>query len=222
MKYALPVIAAALLFLWMFFTHRRLTALGECVDRELACLSLQQYARFESLVALMELAEEYAPDVMLVRSDSFRLRRDMTLTASTLEEAEGKELIMSGILTQIIQTIQLHPEMQADERYFKCMCAMSLQENLSRTKRLLYNDSVSKLNRELLFFPTSMFGRLLGFQKREYLRTSGSDPPIYSVFPPTLPCSICAGEGAPPDSGDNWYRKGFDNGGPHCHFRIRK
>lgn len=222
MKFALPVVVAVLFFLWMFFVRRRLTALEECVDRELACFSLQQSARFESLAALMELTEEYAPDAMLVRSDSFQFRRDMVLTASTLKEAERKELIMSGILAQIIQAIQLHPEIQADERYFKCMCAMSLQENLSRTKRLLYNDSVGRLNREFLFFPMCMFRCLPGFQKREYLKTLGDDPPIYSVFPPILPCSICAGEGAPPDGGDDLYRKSVDNGGPHCHFRIRK
>lgn len=213
MKFALPVVVAALFFLWMFFTRRRLRALEETADRELASFSLQQSARFESLVTLMALTEEYAPDAMLVRSDFLRSRRDMIFTAFTLEEAERKEQIMSGILTQIIQAVQRHPEMQADERYFKCMSTMSLQENLSRTRRLLYNNSVGRLNRELLFFPTSIFRYLPEFQKREYLKTSGTDPPIYTVFPPTRPCSVCAGDGVPP-GGDDWCRKGFDNGGP--------
>ena len=38
-----------------------------------------------------------------------------------------------------------------------------------QTSRLIYNDSVTKLNRELHIFPTSVLARMLGFKKRDYL-----------------------------------------------------
>ena len=38
-----------------------------------------------------------------------------------------------------------------------------------RTSRLIYNDSVTKLNRELRLFPTSLVVGLLGFRMRDYL-----------------------------------------------------
>lgn len=221
MKFALPAMAAVLLWLWLFFTRRRLKGLEEAVDQELERFSLQQFSRFESLAALMELTDEYEPHALMVRPDSFPFRRDMTLTAFTLEEAERRDRVMSGILNRIIEVIQLHPEMQADERYFKCMSTMSMRENLYRTKGMLYNSSVGNLHRELRTFPTSIFKYLPGFQMREYLETLDAGPPIYTVFPPVLPCSICAGDSAPP-SGDDRYRKGFDNGGPHCHFHAWK
>ncbi|WP_246241183.1 LemA family protein [Anaerocolumna sedimenticola] len=38
-----------------------------------------------------------------------------------------------------------------------------------RTSRLIYNDSVTKLNREIRMFPVSMIAGMLRFRKREYL-----------------------------------------------------
>ena len=34
---------------------------------------------------------------------------------------------------------------------------------------MIYNDSVTKLNRELHIFPTSVLAHMLGFEKRDYL-----------------------------------------------------
>jgi len=38
-----------------------------------------------------------------------------------------------------------------------------------RTSRLIYNDSVTKLNREIRMFPVSAIAGMLGFGQREYL-----------------------------------------------------
>lgn len=201
--------AVALLALWLFSLRQRLTVLAENADQALARFSTQQSSCFGVLAALLALTEEHAPGELLVQSDSIQLRRDRISTVSTPEEAEKKELIMSGILTQIIKVVQTHPKMQADGRYFNCMGRMSVYESLSRTGRLLYNDNVSRLNRELLLFPASIIGRMSGIQKREYVQGPGEDPPIYSVFPPSCPC---ADEGLSPPAAGQKYKTLCDEG----------
>ena len=42
-------------------------------------------------------------------------------------------------------------------------------KKMVQTSRLIYNDSVTKLNRELHIFPTSVLAHMLGFEKRDYL-----------------------------------------------------
>lgn len=42
-------------------------------------------------------------------------------------------------------------------------------ENMVRTSRLIYNDSVTKLNREIRMWPTSMIAGILGFHEKEQL-----------------------------------------------------
>jgi len=49
------------------------------------------------------------------------------------------------------------------------MDAVQTYENMVRTSRLIYNDSVSKLNREVRMLPVFMIAGALGFKQREYL-----------------------------------------------------
>ena len=49
------------------------------------------------------------------------------------------------------------------------MNAVDSYEKMVRTSRLIYNDSVTKLNRELRMFPTSLLAGALGFRPRAYL-----------------------------------------------------
>lgn len=90
---------------------------------------------------------------------------------------------------------------RSDARYFKCMSEMGLYEDLSRMDRLLYNDSVTKLDQELRRFPASAFGRMLGFQKREYIEGPENEIPICRLSPDDPPYSAYSGGRAPPDSG---------------------
>ena len=56
-----------------------------------------------------------------------------------------------------------------ENEYIKCMDAVECYEKMVQTSRLIYNDSVTKLNRELHIFPTSVLAHMLGFEKRDYL-----------------------------------------------------
>lgn len=62
-----------------------------------------------------------------------------------------------------------YPVLKANQTYIKTMDAVQTFENMVRTSRLIYNDSVIKLNREIRMFPFSMITGMLGFRQREYL-----------------------------------------------------
>lgn len=200
MIYALPAAAVVLLSLWMFFTRRRLAVLRENADQALASYHAQQLYRTDALAALVDLTQEYAPGAVWVRSDVVQACCGMISKDSSLKDVGKRERTMSRILSQIAQAVQLHPEMRNDERYLKCVKEMEGYEALSRANRLLYNDSVTNLNRQLLRFPTSMFGRMLGFQKLEYIVDPENDVPLNEILPGDSPYSACSGGRAPPDS----------------------
>ena len=63
------------------------------------------------------------------------------------------------------------------------MNAVDSYEKMVRTSRLIYNDSVTKLNRSLRMFPASLIAGILGFHQRDYLETveSKADMPA-SLF----------------------------------------
>lgn len=62
-----------------------------------------------------------------------------------------------------------YPDLKADNTYIKTMDAVNQYESMVRTSRLIYNDSVTKLNRAVRMFPASLIAGILGFSKRAYL-----------------------------------------------------
>jgi LemA protein len=58
------------------------------------------------------------------------------------------------------------------------MDALQTFENMMRTSRLIYNDSVTKFNREIRMFPVSIISGMLGFRQRDYLEVQASKTDI--------------------------------------------
>jgi LemA protein len=53
------------------------------------------------------------------------------------------------------------------------MDAIETFDGMVRTSRLIYNDSVARLNREIRSFPVSLVAEMFGFRQREYLELKG-------------------------------------------------
>ncbi len=80
-----------------------------------------------------------------------------------------QEGVISEALGRIAMVTEQYPELKANQTYIKTMDAVQTFENMVRTSRLIYNDSVTKLNREIRMFPVSMAAGMLGFRQRDYL-----------------------------------------------------
>ena len=61
------------------------------------------------------------------------------------------------------------------------MDAVQTFENMVRTSRLIYNDSVTKLNREIRMFPVSVIAGMLGFHQRDYLEEQAAKADMPSM-----------------------------------------
>ena len=185
MKYAVPaaVLALVLLCLWALSARRRLTTLRMDADKALKGFHTQQRDRINALVRLVDLTNEYVPRAVRARGDVVFSCCIMITQGSSLSDIGKRELTMAQILTEIVQTAQQHAEMRSDARYAEYMGEMVRCEKLSRESRLVYNSSVDQFNRALQHFPTSVFGRLFGFKKREPIVTAKEETPIYQIFP---------------------------------------
>ena len=67
-----------------------------------------------------------------------------------------------------------YPDLKANENYIKTMDNVNDYEKMVRQSRLIYNDSVTKLNRAIRMFPTSLVAGMLGVTSRDYLEASES------------------------------------------------
>ena len=165
-------IAAAVI--WTVSVRHRLTVMDENAGNAMNQLGVQLSSRFDALTALLDLTRGYADHESRTMIETIRSRRSAINAASTPDEVVKQEGMISDALDRVCAVAERHPELKADESYAKCMNAVDSYEKMVRTSRLIYNDSVTKLNRELRMFPTSLLAGALGFRPRAYLEAEES------------------------------------------------
>ena len=168
-----PLIIAALLLIllgsWLLSVRHKLSVLDENAGSAMSQIGVQLSSRFDALTALLDLAKGYAAHESQTLIETIKSRRSVITAKSTPQDVLQQEGVISEALGRISMVAERYPELKADKGYAKCMDAVDSYEKMVRTSRLIYNDSVTKLNREIRMFPVSLIAGILGFRQRDYL-----------------------------------------------------
>ena len=154
---------------WVMSTQRRLVVMDENINNAMSQIGVQLSSRFDALTALLDLAKGYAAHESQTLIETIKSRRSVITAKSTPQVVLQEEGVFSEALGRISMVAERYPELKADKGYAKCMDAVDSYEKMVRTSRLIYNDSVTKLNREIRMFPVSLIAGMLGFRQRDYL-----------------------------------------------------
>ena len=154
---------------WVMSTQRRLVVMDENINNAMSQIGVQLSSRFDALTALLDLAKGYAAHESQTLIETIKSRRSVITAKSTPQDVLQQEGVISEVLGRISMVAERYPELKADKGYAKCMDAVDSYEKMVRTSRLIYNDSVTKLNREIRMFPVSLIAGMLGFRQRDYL-----------------------------------------------------
>ena len=168
----IPIIIVLLVILvagWVMSTQRRLVVMDENINNAMSQIGVQLSSRFDALTALLDLAKGYAAHESQTLIETIKSRRSVITAKSTPQDVLQQEGVISEALGRISMVAERYPELKADKGYAKCMDAVDSYEKMVRTSRLIYNDSVTKLNREIRMFPVSLIAGMLGFRQRDYL-----------------------------------------------------
>ncbi|WP_458863283.1 LemA family protein [Acidaminobacterium chupaoyuni] len=159
-----------LVVLWVMSTQRNLVRLDENINNAMSQIGVQLSSRFDALTALLDLTKGYAAHESETLLQTIRARRSVITEKSTPDEVTAQENIITEALGRISMVSESYPELKANESYQKTMDSVNQYENMVRASRLIYNDSVTKLNRATRMFPTSLVAGMLGFSQRQYLQ----------------------------------------------------
>jgi len=159
----------AVIVLWIISTQRKLVVLDENISNAMSQIGVQLSSRFDALMVLLDLTKGYAKHESEKLIETIKSRRSVITAKSTPDDVLRQEGIISEALGRIAMVTEQYPELKANQNYVKTMDAVQTFENMVRTSRLIYNDSVTKLNRAIRMFPVSMIAGMLGFQRRDYL-----------------------------------------------------
>lgn len=166
----IAIIAVAVVIAqWAITTHQKLVVLDDHIGNAMCQIGVQLSSRIDALVALLDLIKDYANQETEILIQTIKLRRSVITAKSTPDDVLRHEGIISEVLGSIAKLTEHYPELKVNQTYIKTMDAVQTFENMVRTSRLIYNNSVSKLNHEIRTFPVSIIAGMLGFRQREYL-----------------------------------------------------
>ena len=173
------VVLVVIVAFWIMSTQRKLVVLDENINNAMSQIGVQLSSRFDALSALLDLTKGYAKHESETLIETIKSRRSVITAKSTPDDVLRQENIISEALGRISMVTEQYPELKANESYMKTMDAVDTYENMVRTSRLIYNDSVTKLNRAVRMFPVSMVAGMIGFSSRDYLeeQTAKADMP---------------------------------------------
>ena len=168
MPYIIGAIIAGFV-IWAVLAQRRLVAMDENINNAMSQIGVQISSRFDALIALLDMAKEYAAEDAQKLIDTIKPHRNIITAKSTPDDVLKQEAVIGEVLDRIAVIVEQYPELKDNKNYVRYMNAVDSYERMMRTSRLIYNDSVTKLNRELRMFPTSLLGRMFGFSQRDYM-----------------------------------------------------
>ncbi len=157
---------AVIVGLYIFNTQRSLVNLDEMANNALNQISVQQSSRWDAVSSLVAMTEKYSKHEHDTLMDVIGQRTKCT-TAAEINDQDNK---LTQALGRLIAISEQYPELKADGMFKQTMDSINQYENLVRQSRMVYNDSVTKLNRMVRQWPSSFVARLLRFDLREYLQ----------------------------------------------------
>ena len=169
----IAIVILVLVVLWFVSTQRKLVVMDENINNAMSQIGVQLSSRWDALTALLDLTKGYAEHEYKTLSDTIRMRSTIT-AKSTAAEVNDQENILTEAMGRIMAVAESYPDLKANENYIKTMDNVNDYEKMVRQSRLIYNDSVTKLNRAIRMFPTSLVAGMLGVTSRDYLEASES------------------------------------------------
>lgn len=169
MVWIIVIVILAIIVIWGISAQRSLVSADELCGNALSQIGVQQQSRWDALTALAELTKGYSEHEYKTMMDVIGNRRAIT-TSSTPEQIDQQETLISEALRQVSVVVEQYPDLKANTTYLETMGKVNTYEQQVRMSRMTYNDSVTRFNRMVRQFPTSIIAGFCHFSSKEYLQ----------------------------------------------------
>lgn len=179
----LLIVISILLVIVIIFgisTQRSLVHSDELCGNALSQIGVQQTSRWDALTALAGLTKDYAAHEYDTLMAVIGKRQHITKNSSPAE-IDSQEALLHQVTGKLAAIGEAYPELKANTVYITSMNSVNGYENKVRISRMSYNDTITKYNRKVRQFPSSVFAGIMGFAVRDYLEADSakSDMPKF-------------------------------------------
>lgn len=175
MPYLIALGAISLVLgVWLVMLRHTLAMLDENTKNTMSRLGVQLSSRWDALSDLMDLTRGSAQREYQALSEIIKARRPITAESSVRDTMEQENLLAEA-MGRIAAAAELCPGLKATQSYQRIMDSVNRYEGMTRQGHLVYNDSVTRLNRRIRLRLTSFLAGVMGFHSRDYLETKAME-----------------------------------------------
>ncbi len=173
MLWIIIIAIIVLIVLWGISTYNKLISSREFVRNSMGNIAAQVESRWDAVKSLIDAAKKYSSHEAetLTGITSMRAKVDRTSDPKTIEKDDN---LFEQAMSQINVVVENYPDLKADRVYIQTMDSIDKYENNVRQARMVYNDTVTKFNRQIQQFPSSIVAGIFGFVQEAYFQSSSS------------------------------------------------
>lgn len=167
---AIVLVIAIVLVVWFIGVQRMLVSLDENVNNAMSQIGVNLTSRFDALTGLLDLVKGYNEHEYKTLSDVIKMRTSIG-GRSKASDVEAQENMITEAVGKIMAVAEAYPDLKSNTNYQNLMNSLNDYETKVRQSRLVYNDSVTKLNRTIRMIPYSIVAPMCGIFAKDYLKT---------------------------------------------------
>lgn len=154
-----------LIVLYFIFTQRKLVSLRERVSNSLSQISVQIKSRWDALMEIANAVSSYSAYESKTLKDIIEKR---SLKISGPLEADREEKALNSALKSVFALAESYPDLKSEGLFQNAIGSINDYENKVRMSRMVYNDTVTRYNELVKFFPSSLIAGILNYKPLEY------------------------------------------------------
>lgn len=165
------LVIIAFIGVWAVSTYNRLITIRERVDNAKAQIATQIESRWDALKSLIDATKQYSAHEAEVLEGVTEKRASIGRNSS-IEEMENADQQFNNVLGRLIAVSESYPDLKASQVYQSTMASINKFEDNVRNARMIYNDVVTRLNRAIKVFPSSIIAGIFNFERGEYFEAT--------------------------------------------------
>ena len=160
-------VVVVLLFIYGVSQQRTLVKYDEMVNNSMSNINVQLKSRWDAVLALVKMTKGYSEYEHNAMMDIISQRRITEI--SKPEQVADQAAAIGQVLTRFFAVSEQYPDLKAASLYSDTMKQMVNFEEKVRISRMVYNDTVTKLNNVVRQFPSNLIAGMLGYGVRKYI-----------------------------------------------------
>jgi LemA protein len=182
---AIIIIGIVILGFSVWGTYNSLVTMKVSVDTALAQVENVYQRRADLIPNLVATVKGYAThekDVFesvaasRAQAGSIKLTPEMLNNPAAMQKFQQAQDGLSSALTRLLAVAENYPQLKANQNFLELQNQLENTENRIAVERKRFNEAAQQYNTKILQFPTNIFARMLGFQKKEFFQaTPGSE-----------------------------------------------